>query len=289
MCRASVSGEAHHEWREGSLEGARAVAEAPDRCTRSDGRGDPVCLRGDAWFFVAETALDEAGFKTVSRNMIEDDAIRTQIANTVVDGLYGNVDVEAAIAERLPPVKRDWPRFLLVFRAPARTGGGRRPRAAAGANGLGRRDDRTQRQLVRLLDDKNRSSRPTGEGRARPSSDHDRARRPARRDRQRWPRSFPVRRKITIIEESQLETVQTITKILRAVATGCGSWDCCRRARDLACSRASQARAPRARDRRAYGRAPDAGRTPRCRRLSRRPPRQGRRRQAGGTRRVEPS
>ena len=65
-----------------------------------------LALVGMLAFFVAHTALDAAGFETVSRKMIEDDAIRTQVANTVVDGLYGNVDVEAAIAARLPPAQR---------------------------------------------------------------------------------------------------------------------------------------------------------------------------------------
>src|ERR1700761_1745855 len=57
-------------------------------------------------YFVTQTALDESGFKTVSEKMIENDAIRTQIGNAVVDGLYENVDVEAAIADRLPPAQR---------------------------------------------------------------------------------------------------------------------------------------------------------------------------------------
>ncbi len=65
-----------------------------------------LALVGMLAYYVAHTALDEAGFKTVSQNMIEDDAIRTQVANTAVDQLYANVDVEAAIAERLPPAQK---------------------------------------------------------------------------------------------------------------------------------------------------------------------------------------
>jgi hypothetical protein len=66
-----------------------------------------LALVGMLAFYVAHTALDEAGFETVSRNMIENDAIRTQVANTAVDQLYANVDVEAAIAERLPPAQKE--------------------------------------------------------------------------------------------------------------------------------------------------------------------------------------
>ena len=63
-------------------------------------------LVGMLAYYVAHTALDESGFETVSRNMIENDAIRTQVANNAVDGLYANIDVEAAIADRLPPAQK---------------------------------------------------------------------------------------------------------------------------------------------------------------------------------------
>ena len=46
------------------------------------------------------------GFETISRNMIENDEIRTQVAAKSVDTLFENVDVEAAIAERLPPAQQ---------------------------------------------------------------------------------------------------------------------------------------------------------------------------------------
>ena len=89
-----------------------------------------LALVGMLAYYVAHTALDEAGFKTVAQNMIEDDAIRTQVANTAVDQLYANVDVEAAIAERLPRRRRAWPLFWPVSRARARTG--RRSRRSSG-------------------------------------------------------------------------------------------------------------------------------------------------------------
>ena len=96
-----------------------------------------LALVGMLAFYVEHTALDEAGFETISRNMIENDAIRTQVANTAVDQLYANVDVEAAIAERLPPDQKGWPPFCGYLALRRRSGGGRRPRAPAGADGLG--------------------------------------------------------------------------------------------------------------------------------------------------------
>src|SRR6478735_9212248 len=62
-----------------------------------------LALVGALAFYVEHTALDEKGFETISRQMIENDAIRAQVANTAVDQLFANVDVEAAIAQRLPP------------------------------------------------------------------------------------------------------------------------------------------------------------------------------------------
>ena len=97
-----------------------------------------LALIGMLAFYVAHTALGEAGFETVSRNMIENDAIRTQVANTAVDSLYANVDVEAAIAERLPPgAERVGPRAGGSFALGRGPGGGSRARATAGADGLG--------------------------------------------------------------------------------------------------------------------------------------------------------
>ena len=60
-----------------------------------------LALVGMLAFYVEHTALDEDGFETISRNMIENDEIRTQVASTAVEQLFANVDVEAAIAERL--------------------------------------------------------------------------------------------------------------------------------------------------------------------------------------------
>ena len=65
--------------------------------------------------------------------MIENDEIRTQVAATTVDTLFENVDVEAAIAERLPPGYRGslrfWPESCALGRG---SGGGCRARMAHG-------------------------------------------------------------------------------------------------------------------------------------------------------------
>jgi len=179
-----------------------------------------LALVGMLAFYVAHTALDAAGFEAVSRNMIENDAIRTQVANTAVDQLYANVDVEAAIAERLPPDQKG---FAPVLAGLSRSGADQaavaaleRPRVQTAWVEV---TTATQRQLVRLLDDKNQFVQTDG---GKVVLDL----RPIiielgdqvvviGRLAEKLPDSAG---RITIIEESQLETAQTITKILRAVA-----------------------------------------------------------------------
>jgi hypothetical protein len=171
-------------------------------------------------YYVEHTALDEDGFKTVSRNMIENDAIRTQVANTAVDQLYANVDVEAAIADRLPPAQQG---LAPVLAGVLRSGADRaaetlleRPRVQTA---WVETTTATQRQLVRLLDDKTTFVRTDG---GKVVLDL----RPIvielgnqvvviGKVAEKLPDSAG---KITIIEESQLETAQTLTRILRAVA-----------------------------------------------------------------------
>ena len=65
-----------------------------------------LALVGMVAFYVEHTALDEQGFQAITRQMIENDEIRTQVAAKSVDTLFENVDVEAAIAERLPPAQQ---------------------------------------------------------------------------------------------------------------------------------------------------------------------------------------
>ena len=178
-----------------------------------------LALVGMLAYYVAHTALDDSGFETISRNMIESDAIRTQVAITAVDTLYANVDVEAAIADRLPPAQKGL--------APVLAGLSRSVADRAAETALERprvqtvwveTTTATQRQLVRLLDDETAFESEGGRvvldlspiviqigdqvaiiGRVA----------------EKLPDSAG---KITIIEESQLETAQTITRLLRTVA-----------------------------------------------------------------------
>ena len=178
-----------------------------------------LALVGMLAFYVAHTALDESGFEAISRNMIENEEIRTQVANTAVDSLYSNVDVEAAIAERLPEAQKGLAPILAGL---SRSGA---DRAAVSALERPRvqtvwvaTTTATQRQLVRLLDDKTRFETEGGKVvlDLRPIviqiGDQVAV---IGRLAERLPDSAG---KITIVDESQLETAQTITRILRAVA-----------------------------------------------------------------------
>jgi hypothetical protein len=179
-----------------------------------------LALVGTLAFYVEHTALDEKGFEAVSRQMIENDAIRTQVANTAVDQLFANVDIEAAIADRLPPAQQG---LAPVLAGIARSGADRaavtvleRPRVQTVWVEV---TTRTQRQLVRLLDDKTKFVQTEG---GKVVLDL----RPIiielgdqvvviGKVAEKLPESTG---KITIIDESQLQTAQTATRILRAVA-----------------------------------------------------------------------
>ena len=52
--------------------------------------------------FVRYQAFDPPTFKTTAGDLIADDTIRTQIATTLVDQLYANVDVQSVLQEDLP-------------------------------------------------------------------------------------------------------------------------------------------------------------------------------------------
>ena len=177
-------------------------------------------LVGMVALFVERTALDEDGFETISRKMIENDEIRTQVAARSVDVLFENVDVEAAIAERLPPAQQA---LAPVLAGLARSGADRaadaaleRPRVQTVWVEV---TTRSQRQLVRLLDDD--TSFVQTEGGAvvldlRPIvielGDQVAV---IGKVAERLPESAG---RVAIIQKSQLETAQTVTKILRAVA-----------------------------------------------------------------------
>ncbi len=178
-----------------------------------------LALVGMVAFYVEHTALDEDGFETVSRSMIENEEIRTLVAVTAVDGLYANVDVEAAIAERLPPAQKG---LAPVLAGLLRSGADRAAEAALERPLVQsvwvETTTATQRQLVRLLDDKTRFESEGGKVvlDLRPIiiqiGDQVAV---IGRVAEKLPESAG---KITIIDESQLETAQTITRILRAVA-----------------------------------------------------------------------
>lgn len=179
-----------------------------------------LALVGMIAFYVEHTALDEDGFESISRNMIEDDAIRTQVAAKVVDTLFENVDVEAAIAEQLPPAQE---RLAPVLAGLARSGADRAADAALERPRVQTLwvevSTRAQRQLVRLLDDKTTFVQTEGDAVVldlRPLviqvGDQVAV---IGKVAERLPESSG---RVAIVEESQLETAQTITKILRAVA-----------------------------------------------------------------------
>ena len=176
-----------------------------------------LALVGMVAFYVEHTALDEAGFKTVSENMIQNDAIRTQVANTAVDQLFANVDVEAAIADRLPPAQKG---LAPVLAGLARSGAYRAADAALERPRVQKAwvevTTRTQRQFVRLLDDKSTFIR-TDDGKVVLDL------RPIMiqlgnqvvvigKVAEKLPESAG---KITIVEESQWQTAQTTTRFLR--------------------------------------------------------------------------
>jgi hypothetical protein len=179
-----------------------------------------LALVGMVAFYVEHTALDDEGFETISRNMIENDEIRTQVAAKSVDTLFENVDVEAAIAERLPPAQQG---LAPVLAGLARSGADRAAEAALERPRVQtvwvETTTATQRQLVRLLDDDTTFIQTEGGAVVldlRPIvielGDQVAV---IGRVAERLPESSG---RIAIIEESQLEAAQTATRILRAVA-----------------------------------------------------------------------
>jgi hypothetical protein len=179
-----------------------------------------LALVGMVAYYVAHTALDEKGFESISRKMIENDEIRTQVAAKSVDTLFANVDVEAAIAEQLPPSQK---KLAPILAGLARSGADRAAEAALERPRVQTLwvevTTRAQRQLVLLLDDKNKFVQTEGGAVVldlRPIviqlGDQVAV---IGKVAERIPESSG---RIVIIEKSQLETAQTMTKILRAVA-----------------------------------------------------------------------
>ena len=179
-----------------------------------------LALIGGIAFYLERSILDEGGFKTIATEMILSDEIREQVAGTAVEQLYANVDVEAAIAERLPAEQKA---LAPVLAGIARQG------AEEAANRLLERPrlqeawvrvaTATQRQLVELLDDEGEFVSTTG-------GEVVLDLRPIiielgdqvaiiGRIAEQLPESTG---KIAIVSSDQLETAQTAARILRVLA-----------------------------------------------------------------------
>ena len=119
----------------------------------------------------------------------------------------------ASRTERVGPRSRGCPALR------HRSGGGNRPRAAAGTDGVGGVDDPDAAPSRAALG-RQEPVHPDRwrQGRARPSSDHHPTRRPDSGNPTGGRQAASTAGRITIIDESQLQTAQTITKILRSVA-----------------------------------------------------------------------
>ena len=233
--------------------------------------------------YVKREALDEGRFKSTSRAIIADDAIRDQLALTLVDQLYSNTDVAASAegeAAGEPPVsrcpdrrarpQRHRDRRQAAARAPADPGSVRQ-RSIAGTA-------RVRRGAGRRYEAPRNDER---QGRPRPQADHDQAGKPVRRPESQIP---PQAGQITILESDQLKTGQRADQgaplhgelDLGARDPGLGR-------RDPARQGAAAARGARDRDRVPVRRPPDPRRPRTERALLRRtisssPTRSGRRR-----------
>jgi hypothetical protein len=179
-----------------------------------------IALVGSVAFYVERTVLDEDGFEEIATEMIQSAPIRDQVAATSVEQLYRNVDVEAEIAERLPEGQQALAPILAgIARQGAQQAAVRlleRPRlqelwvTTATA---------TQRQVVKLLDDEGRFVSTEGgavvldlrpiivaiggeSGLVAQIAD----------------RLPPDAGRVEIIEADQLETAQTVTRLLRFLA-----------------------------------------------------------------------
>ena len=170
--------------------------------------------------FVKREALDESQFRSTSRQLIADPAVRDEVASTLVDQLYANVDVSALIGRRLP---RDFRPLSGLIAGAARDAADRSARrlleqprvqdAFVGAS------SHAQRQFVAVLDGDTRAVQTSG---GKVVLDV----RPLILDlgnrfsivtnlQSRIPESAG---KVTILESDQLKTAQDATRLLRFVA-----------------------------------------------------------------------
>ena len=58
--------------------------------------------------YVRFQGLDTDTVTGTAGELIADEQIRNQVAASLVDQLYANIDVAAALAQKLPPIRRAW-------------------------------------------------------------------------------------------------------------------------------------------------------------------------------------
>src|SRR5262245_14490717 len=113
--------------------------------------------------FVKRQALDESQFRHTSRQLIADPAIRDEVANTLVDQLYTNVDVSTLVRQRLPENLRPLSGLIAGAAQDATVQSARRlleqPRVQ---DAFVQATSRSQRQFVAVLDDKTTVVRTSG-------------------------------------------------------------------------------------------------------------------------------
>ena len=179
-----------------------------------------LALLGGIAFYVERTVLSEDGFEEIATELIQSPEIRDQVAATAVEQLYANVDVEQEIANRLPEAQKALAPILAgLTEQGAQEAATRllaRPRlqqawVVAATS--------TQRQLVKLLDDKGKFVK-TGDGTVyldlRPIVvEIGQQSAIANRIADRLP---PDAGQIELIDADQLGTAQTLTRILRFLA-----------------------------------------------------------------------
>ncbi len=179
-----------------------------------------LALIGGIAFYLERSVLDEDGFEAIATELIQSDEIRAQVAATSVEQLYANVDVEAAIAERLPEQQKALAPVLAgITRQGAEEAANRlleRPRLQ---EAWVRVSTATQRQLVELLEDEGEFVSTTG-GEVvldlRPIViDLGEEVAIIGRIAEQLPESTG---QIAIVSSDQLETVQTLARILRVLA-----------------------------------------------------------------------
>lgn len=171
--------------------------------------------------YIRFQALDTEGFGDTAGDLIADPEIRDQAAATLVEQLFANVDVEAALVERLPPDQRG---LAGPIAGAIRLGADRaaqrlleRPRAQ---ELWVRTIEATHRNLLRVLEDETGPVSTEGgdlvlDLRPLVIQLGDQVAIVGRIDERL--RSRPEAGRITIMEADQLETAQDLTRILKVL------------------------------------------------------------------------